>query len=220
MTGAAAGVAFVITSCFAPYPPVQRIRELQPLLAKWSIGAPPRSQHVSEEDYCKGLINRLAVRIAAITQLREMRTSGVSPAASYSVYPGLSHVLNPLVTQSGSISPSAQQRASFGTVSPGTTDASGMRESRVARRSFLAPYSPVMPPPGRDSKGASVVVWQDAVMPFAGHASRSASLEKRLRSASVSTGEEAAAVPTAASNDAHSRRTHSPSVVKSSGSRT
>ncbi|KAK7199440.1 hypothetical protein NESM_000918900 [Novymonas esmeraldas] len=71
MTGPAASVAFVITSCFAPYPPAQRIRELQPLLAKWNIGAPPRHRTVSEEDYCKGLINRLAIRIATVSHARQ-----------------------------------------------------------------------------------------------------------------------------------------------------
>ncbi|GET87569.1 receptor-type adenylate cyclase, putative [Leishmania tarentolae] len=35
--GPAAGIAFVLSSCFAPYPVAQRVRELQPLLSKWAL---------------------------------------------------------------------------------------------------------------------------------------------------------------------------------------
>ncbi|CBZ25366.1 receptor-type adenylate cyclase a [Leishmania mexicana MHOM/GT/2001/U1103] len=70
MNDPAAGVAFVLASCFAPYPVAQRVRELQPLLSKWGVGAPPRSRAVSEEDYCQGLVNRLAVRITTVSQTR------------------------------------------------------------------------------------------------------------------------------------------------------
>ncbi|KAK7199231.1 Adenylate and Guanylate cyclase catalytic domain containing protein [Novymonas esmeraldas] len=88
MSSAVVLLAQVLTACFAPYPPAQRIRELQPLLAKWNVGAPPRHRNVSEEDYCQGLINRLAVRIGEVPQAwqsaaqRSSMAAGVSPVST------------------------------------------------------------------------------------------------------------------------------------------
>ncbi|KAK7201406.1 hypothetical protein NESM_000203100 [Novymonas esmeraldas] len=167
MTGAAAGVAFVITSCFTPYPPVQRIRELQPLLAKWSIGAPPRHRNVSEEDYCKGLINRLAIRIATITQARQ-GAAALSFASSH-----------PSQLESGSVAsvsmqtsriPSFGSRPSTATVDglPTITCRSAVRELRVVRSVAsgvrTAFSSPLMDK--KVSRSPTAVRWGNDVVSF------------------------------------------------------
>ncbi|KAK7199482.1 hypothetical protein NESM_000924500 [Novymonas esmeraldas] len=167
MTGAAAGVAFVITSCFAPYPPVQRIRELQPLLAKWSIGAPPRHRNVSEEDYCKGLINRLAIRIATITQARQA-AHGAADGSRHASQLGTGSVANPLAHMGGS--------AGGGDARPGSStldapvrmhDPSAMRESRVFRKSLSGLRARLSASTSkRESRGASTIRWGDEVVPF------------------------------------------------------
>ncbi|CAG9572235.1 receptor-type adenylate cyclase a [Leishmania major strain Friedlin] len=97
MSDPAAGIAFVLTSCFAPYPAAQRVRELQPLLSKWGVGAPPRSRLVSEEDYCQGLMNRLAVRIATVSQARLQLTR--EDAADGGLKRASSEALNPLARE-------------------------------------------------------------------------------------------------------------------------
>ncbi|KAK7199457.1 hypothetical protein NESM_000921300 [Novymonas esmeraldas] len=168
MTGAAAGVAFVITSCFAPYPPVQRIRELQPLLAKWSIGAPPRHRNVSEEDYCKGLINRLAIRIATITQVRQA-VHGAADGSRHASQLGTGSVANALAHMGGS--------AGGGDARPGwsTLDApvhtqqeSAMREGDIFRRS-LSGLRARLSAAGtkKQRRSAATVRWGDEVVPFA-----------------------------------------------------
>nr|CAJ2470475.1 unnamed protein product [Leishmania braziliensis] len=97
MSGPAAGIALVLTSCFAPYPVAQRVRELQPLLSKWGVGAPPRSRAVSEEDYCQGLMNRLALRIATVSQARQRMGNGGAVVAGDMPDVGAGGALNPLV---------------------------------------------------------------------------------------------------------------------------
>ncbi|KPA74875.1 receptor-type adenylate cyclase a (RAC-A) [Leptomonas pyrrhocoris] len=82
MSCTAAAVSFVLASCFSTYPPAQRIRELQPLLAKWSVPAPPRHSGISAEDYCQGLLNRLAVRVGRVTEARLRRNGGDNGAES------------------------------------------------------------------------------------------------------------------------------------------
>ncbi|KAK7199223.1 receptor-type adenylate cyclase [Novymonas esmeraldas] len=173
-SGPAAKCAFVITSCFAPYPPVQRIRELQPLLAKWNIGAPPRMPNVSEEDYCQGLINRLAIRIATVTQARE-RLHQVEFGNTLSPNGGPSGVVNPLAGDRGLLGASAR-RISVAAASTAAERAAA-HESRVFRRGLLAPLPPTAP--GRkSSRGASPSgELTDAVVPFPVQRTRGPSLE-------------------------------------------
>ncbi|KAK7199354.1 receptor-type adenylate cyclase [Novymonas esmeraldas] len=189
MTGAAAGVAFVITSCFAPYPPVQRIRELQPLLGKWNIGAPPRHRNVSEEDYCKGLINRLAIRISSVTQSANAMRRGEVHSVSASFAGSRSTVLNPLSVVDSVSTPRARRADLLTPLSE--RGRSGMRESRVM----------VHPPPRqRPSNGAydrteerrdTLVRWSDdPVVPFVAPQSSELSMSsdggRVLRNGSVS----------------------------------
>ncbi|CDJ44999.1 hypothetical protein ETH_00028270 [Eimeria tenella] len=134
INGPAAGIAFVLTSCFAPYPAAQRVRELQPLLSKWGVGAPPRSRLVSEEDYCQGLMNRLAVRIATVSQARQRMGSneaGVSGDIQNLISSGL---LNPLLGEGSFISDGARARHSGVIAVPPTAEPSAMRGWRVLRK--------------------------------------------------------------------------------------
>ncbi|CAD2221771.1 hypothetical protein AGDE_09234 [Angomonas deanei] len=71
LTGPAAAIAAVLGNCFSPYPPQERIRQIQPLLQKWSIPVPPRNRRITEDDYCQGLLNRLAIRVSLIVQKRQ-----------------------------------------------------------------------------------------------------------------------------------------------------
>ncbi|KAK7199350.1 receptor-type adenylate cyclase [Novymonas esmeraldas] len=167
MTEAAAGVAFVITSCFAPYPPAQRMRELQPLLHKWNVAAPARTSKVSEEDYCQGLINRLAVRIGHITQAR-LRRSRDGSGDGGSQGGDVTSALNPLIRLTGGSSVASvtrQRYSSVGGVSPPLGGAwTSMRESAVLRRSATGRPSRASSFEGEeDSSG------RDAVTRFSAH---------------------------------------------------
>ncbi|KAK7199232.1 receptor-type adenylate cyclase [Novymonas esmeraldas] len=171
MAGAATDVAYVLTSCFAPYPPAQRMRELQPLLNKWNVGAPARVPQVSEEDYCQGLINRLAVRIATVTQARR-RMVNAEGAANVGLPEHGAGVGNPLAMLTA-----AEHRRLSMTAASTAAERSAMRESRVLRRSLLAPLPPTAP--GRkSSRGASPSgELTDAVVPFQVQRTRGPSLE-------------------------------------------
>ncbi|CBZ25371.1 receptor-type adenylate cyclase b [Leishmania mexicana MHOM/GT/2001/U1103] len=134
MNGPAAGVAFVLVSCFAPYPVAQRVRELQPLLSKWGVGAPPRSCAVSEEDYCQGLVNRLAVRITTVLQARQqMRNNeaGVSGDIQNFISSGL---LNPFLGEGSFVADGARARHSGLTAVPPSAEPSAMRGQLVFRK--------------------------------------------------------------------------------------
>ncbi|TPP55144.1 Adenylate and Guanylate cyclase catalytic domain family protein [Leishmania donovani] len=112
INGPAAGIAFVLASCFAPYPVAQRVRELQPLLSKWGVGAPPRSRLVSEEDYCQGLMNRLAIRIATVSQARcPVGNNGAAVDLDVQ-HAGTAEVMNPLLGEGSFISDGARARHS------------------------------------------------------------------------------------------------------------
>ncbi|KAK7199465.1 hypothetical protein NESM_000922500 [Novymonas esmeraldas] len=155
MSGPAAGVAFVITNCFTPYPPAQRIRELQPLLAKWNIGAPPRHRNVSEEDYCKGLINRLAVRISDVTHTRQLLQKACGRAESLHELSagGALHTTG----RGGSVSSHVSMLES-GLFAP---EQSAMREAAVMRRTLsgLRKRSSAASSVKKPSRGASAVRW-------------------------------------------------------------
>ncbi|KAG5482124.1 hypothetical protein CUR178_05981 [Leishmania enriettii] len=187
MTGPAAGIALMLSSCFAPYPVAQRVRELQPLLSKWGVGAPPRSRLVSEEDYCQGLVNRLAIRIATVTQARQrMGNNGAAGAGDVQGI-GACGVLNPFMCEGGSVSDGAKSRPSGMAVSQRSEEPSAMRESRVCRRS-TGRGSLLSRGAGskKDSCSVSTVGFHDDVMPFASQASRRASEELDAHSVSAS----------------------------------
>ncbi|KAG5481484.1 hypothetical protein LSCM1_05501 [Leishmania martiniquensis] len=138
MTGPAAGIALVLSNCFAPYPVGQRVRELQPLLSKWGVGAPPRSRLVSEEDYCQGLMNRLAIRIATVWQARQrMDNSGASALAALQGL-GAGGVVNPFAGEGGSVSDGARRRHSVVTASQRSVEPSAMRRLRALHSSPLS----------------------------------------------------------------------------------
>ncbi|CAD2221767.1 Adenylate and Guanylate cyclase catalytic domain containing protein, putative [Angomonas deanei] len=82
LTGPSAAVSTVLLSCFSPYPPQERIRQIQPLLQKWSIPVPPRNRRIPEDDYCRGLINRLSVKMASVAQIRLM-ANGTGPNSAH-----------------------------------------------------------------------------------------------------------------------------------------
>ncbi|XQJ26198.1 receptor-type adenylate cyclase, putative [Leishmania guyanensis] len=128
MSGPAAGIALVLTSCFAPYPVAQRVRELQPLLSKWGVGAPPRSRAVSEEDYCQGLMNRLALRIATVSQARQRMGKGGAVVAGDMPDVDAGGALNPLVGGGGCGVGGAAPRPSGMTAPPRSEEPSAMRE--------------------------------------------------------------------------------------------
>ncbi|EPY29756.1 hypothetical protein AGDE_09855 [Angomonas deanei] len=71
LTGPAAAIAAVLGNCFSPYPPQERIRQIQPLLQKWSIPVPPRNRRVPDDDYCRGLINRVAIKMSTVAQVKQ-----------------------------------------------------------------------------------------------------------------------------------------------------
>ncbi|CAJ1987800.1 RAC-B2 / receptor-adenylate cyclase [Leishmania donovani] len=134
INGPAAGIAFVLASCFAPYPVAQRVRELQPLLSKWGVGAPPRSRLVSEEDYCQGLMNRLAIRIATVSQARcPVGNNGAAVDLDVQ-HAGTAEVMNPLLGEGSFISDGARARHSGLTAVPPSAEPSAMRMRRVGRK--------------------------------------------------------------------------------------
>ncbi|AIN97049.2 receptor-type adenylate cyclase [Leishmania panamensis] len=133
MSGPAAGIALVLTSCFAPYPVAQRVRELQPLLSKWGVGAPPRSRAVSEEDYCQGLMNRLALRIATVSQARQRMGKGGAVVAGDMPDVDAGGALNPLVGGGGCGVGGAAPRPSGMTAPPRSGVPSAVRDLRMLR---------------------------------------------------------------------------------------
>ncbi|KAG5482123.1 hypothetical protein CUR178_05980 [Leishmania enriettii] len=174
----------MLSSCFAPYPVAQRVRELQPLLSKWGVGAPPRSRLVSEEDYCQGLVNRLAIRIATVTQARQrMGNNGAAGAGDVQGI-GACGVLNPFMCEGGSVSDGAKSRPSGMAVSQRSEEPSAMRESLILRRSLSGQFQLTMVPVEGGSVGAAG--FHDDVMPFASQASRRASEELDAHSVSAS----------------------------------
>ncbi|CAC9477219.1 receptor-type_adenylate_cyclase_-_putative [Leishmania infantum] len=187
INGPAAGIAFVLASCFAPYPVAQRVRELQPLLSKWGVGAPPRSRLVSEEDYCQGLMNRLAIRIATVSQARQRMGSnetGVSGDLQNIISSG---VLNPLLGEGSFISDGARARHSGLTAVPPSAEPSAMRESRLWRRSTMNGLTLSRGPSSRkESLSVNTAGFHDDVVPFTAQASRRLSEEHNSRSASIS----------------------------------
>ncbi|KAG5503746.1 hypothetical protein JIQ42_07261 [Leishmania sp. Namibia] len=184
MAGPAAGFALMLSSCFVPYPVAQRVRELQPLLSKWGVGAPPRSRLVSEEDYCQGLVNRLAIRIATVTQARQ-RMGNNGAAGTGDVHGiGACGVLNPFMGEGGSVSDGAKSRHSGVAASQRSAEPSAMRESRILRRSLSGqPQLTMVPVEGGSVDAARL---HDDVMPFASQASRRASEELDAQSVSAS----------------------------------
>nr|CAJ2470471.1 unnamed protein product [Leishmania braziliensis] len=191
MSGPAAGIALVLTSCFAPYPVAQRVRELQPLLSKWGVGAPPRSRAVSEEDYCQGLMNRLALRIATVSQARQRMGNGGAVVAGDMPDVGAGGALNPLVGGGGCGAGGAAPRPSGMTAPPRSEEPSAMRESRLFRRAPLGVLPASRAPASKkESCSASTIGWRDDVMPFTGPASRRASEERNARRASGSMSDE------------------------------
>ncbi|CAG9572237.1 receptor-type_adenylate_cyclase_a [Leishmania major strain Friedlin] len=186
INGPAAGIAFVLTSCFAPYPAAQRVRELQPLLSKWGVGAPPRSRLVSEEDYCQGLMNRLAVRIATVSQARQRMNNNGAAEAGDVRHADTAEVLNPLLGEGSFISDGARARHSGVIAVPPTAEPSAMRESRVWRRSFPGGFFPSTKLLEMEQQSMSAVGWEDDVVLFTAQASRRPSAARNSRSASVS----------------------------------
>ncbi|CCW65857.1 unnamed protein product [Phytomonas sp. EM1] len=71
VAGPAAAMAAVLTNCFSPFSVVQRVKGLQPLLQKWNIAIPQRSSRITDEDYCQGMINRLAIKMSSVAQMRQ-----------------------------------------------------------------------------------------------------------------------------------------------------
>ncbi|GET87567.1 receptor-type adenylate cyclase b [Leishmania tarentolae] len=187
VNGPAAGIAFVLSSCFAPYPVAQRVRELQPLLSKWRVGAPPRSRLVSEEDYCQGLMNRLAVRIATVTQARQRLRSQETGAPGDIQNIMCSGAPNPFVGEGSHMSEEARRRHSEMTAAPPPVEPSAMRESRLWRRSTLNGLALSRGPSSkRGSLSVNTAGFRDDVVPFTGQASRRPSEEQNSRSASAS----------------------------------
>ncbi|TPP55146.1 Adenylate and Guanylate cyclase catalytic domain family protein [Leishmania donovani] len=186
INGPAAGIAFVLASCFAPYPVAQRVRELQPLLSKWGVGAPPRSRLVSEEDYCQGLMNRLAIRIATVSQARcPVGNNGAAVDLDVQ-HAGTAGVMNPLLGEGSFISDGARARHSGLTAVPPSAEPSAMRESRLWRRSLPCGLFPSTTSLEKDQRSMSAVGWEDNVLPFTAQASRRLSEEHNSRSASIS----------------------------------
>ncbi|AYU77777.1 receptor-type adenylate cyclase, putative [Leishmania donovani] len=186
INGPAAGIAFVLASCFAPYPAAQRVRELQPLLSKWGVGAPPRSRLVSEEDYCQGLMNRLAIRIATVSQARCPVDNNGAAVDLDVQHAGTAEVMNPLLGEGSCISDGARARHSGLTAVPLSAEPSAMRESRVWRRSLPCGLFPSTTSLEKDQRSMSAVGWEDNVLPFTAQASRRLSEEHNSRSASIS----------------------------------
>ncbi|CCW69686.1 unnamed protein product [Phytomonas sp. Hart1] len=67
---AAAAVAAVLTNCFSAFSAAERVKGVQPLLQRWNIPIPQMTRGMTEEDHCRDLINRLAVRMSMLAQLR------------------------------------------------------------------------------------------------------------------------------------------------------
>ncbi|GET93834.1 receptor-type adenylate cyclase b [Leishmania tarentolae] len=184
--GPAAGIAFVLSSCFAPYPVAQRVRELQPLLSKWSVGAPPRSRLVSEEDYCQGLMNRLAVRIATVTQARQRVRSQETGAPGDIQNIMCSGAPNPFVGGGIHMSEEARQRHSEMTAAPPLWAVCDARATSVGYVDANGLALPRGPSSKRGILGVETAAFRDDVVPFTGQASRRPSEEQNSRSASAS----------------------------------
>nr|VDZ43684.1 receptor-type_adenylate_cyclase_putative/GeneDB:LmjF.17.0190 [Leishmania donovani] len=170
MSDPAAGIAFVLASCFAPYPVAQRVRELQPLLSKWGVGAPPRSRLVSEEDYCQGLMNRLAIRIATVSQARLRLTREDAADGKFKL--ASSEALNPLAREGDSAAGGVRPRLPGSPVtSLPAGGSSSMREWRVFTRLMNDTQHPSVThlSQQRPSNLTSFTEAQDAAFPLNAH---------------------------------------------------
>lgn len=208
MSGAATAISYVLASCFSTYPPAQRIRELQPLLSKWSVPAPPRAYGESDEDYCQGLLNRLAVRVGRVAEARLKQSAHDGGSSGASVLD--SHMLafasgmgpsqhNPLSYPGAS---TLQQPEYWEDGPQPFREHTAMGNSRDVFRSVVSPFSSLRSPSQRTRRCSSHYLAHEGMTVFDVSASRSGTTE------SCYSGVVETAVPAAGGRGRLTRRTH------------
>ncbi|ORC84794.1 receptor-type adenylate cyclase, partial [Trypanosoma theileri] len=67
--------ASVLTVVYGTYPPAQRLRLLLPLCERWNVCVPPKTDAVNEDDYCRGVVQQLALKAGRVCDMNEDRNS-------------------------------------------------------------------------------------------------------------------------------------------------
>ncbi|ORC84797.1 receptor-type adenylate cyclase, partial [Trypanosoma theileri] len=65
----------VLTVVYGTYPPAQRLRLLLPLCKRWNVCVPPKTDGVHEDDYCRGVVQQLALKAGRVCDRKGDRNS-------------------------------------------------------------------------------------------------------------------------------------------------
>ncbi|KAH9600950.1 Adenylyl cyclase class-3/4/guanylyl cyclase [Trypanosoma melophagium] len=66
LSGNTHSIAFVLTVMYGIFPPAQRLKLLLPLCERWNVCVPPKANSLCEDDYCRAVIQRLALKAGRV----------------------------------------------------------------------------------------------------------------------------------------------------------
>ncbi|KEG05337.1 receptor-type adenylate cyclase [Trypanosoma grayi] len=78
LSGAAQSILSILRVLFGTFVPSRRLKLLQSLCQRWSVRVPRKTASMSENDYCRGIMQRLAMKISLVMDRKVLVNDGRS----------------------------------------------------------------------------------------------------------------------------------------------